>query len=85
MSHTIVMIGWDEIEGKTNTTYPPSVDVNYDANDDEIVALARKLNGDDGDDEPNWRMASIARGERSVTIEWRSARNHLATTQLIWW
>ena len=85
MAKSIVMIGWDEIDGEAHVSYSDDVEnadklPSHDCTDEELVSLARKLNVDT----EGWRVASIARGKRTVTIEWRSDRNHLATSQIIW-
>ena len=87
MAKSIVMIGWDEIDGEAHVSSSDDVEnadklPGHDCTDEELISLARKLNGDTKD--TGWRVASIARGKRTATIEWRSDRNHLATSQIIW-
>jgi len=66
-------------------------------NDEELVAFVRKHNSDEKDPDmpwgtdwrgqPNeygWRCADVVRGRNTALIEWRSDRNHLATTTIIW-
>ncbi|RKZ95267.1 MAG: hypothetical protein DRQ40_04030 [Gammaproteobacteria bacterium] len=68
-------------------------------NDDELVAYVRAQSDDEEDPteeddggkdwlgRPNvwgWRCASVMRGPNTATIEWRSDRNHLAVTMVVW-
>ena len=65
--------------------------------DEELVAFLRQQNGDEEDPDgvcgtdwlgrPNtwgWRCTSVTRSENTATVEWRSDRNHLAVTTVIW-
>lgn len=67
--------------------------------DEELVAFLRKHNGDNDSKDPDgqwgtdwqgqpneygWRCADVVRGKNTAIVEWRSDRNHLATTTVIW-
>lgn len=89
---------WDEIDGVArlaSTDHERNVDCGRDgmrsaevdlaitATDEEIEAMLREMFGDDGD-EPGWELMAIARGKRTITVEWASDRNHLAVNTLMW-
>ena len=70
-----------------------------DCTDDELVAFLRDFNGDDEDEDDfewgqdwlgrtnkwGWRCAAVTRGKKQAVVEWRSDRNHLAVTTVIWY
>lgn len=65
--------------------------------DEELVIFLRQQNDDEEDPDgawgtdwlgrPNtyeWRCDGVRRGGNTATVEWRSDRNHLAVTTVIW-
>ena len=92
----MLLISWDEINLEAIES-DLDVDLPVTCTDDELVAAVRKNNGDVEDPEvaggtdwlgrPNtwgWRCAAVTRGPNTATIEWRSDRDHLATSLIIW-
>jgi len=88
MDKALSIISWDEINLEATTTNEDGPD--QTATDDELLAHARAIYKDeeknDEDEEPeySWKAKGVTRGPNTATIEWRSDRNHLATTTFIW-
>jgi hypothetical protein len=95
----IIIFNWDEIGDADPPEYydkdgKPFI-LPIDCSDDELVAFLREHHESDQDvpwgvdwlGRPQsylWRCSSVARTEGGAIIEWRSGRNHLGLTTVIW-
>ena len=81
------IISWDELE--ENAVAVPG-ELPIASSDDEIVKHIREIYGDEGEEsdgyngEYGWELVSLTRGQRTANIEWRSDRNHVAITTIVW-
>lgn len=83
----MLIVTWDECCCETNTIVPEEDGIiPADSSDTDVIAYLRGILDAATDDNPQdgWRMAGIARTPATATIEWRSDRNHLAVTTVIW-
>jgi len=90
----VEVLAWDEIS-MVHCLYLDACDARI-VNEDDEGELALEINADDAtieaflrrlwhddEDEPGWTVAKISRGEATITVEWRSDRNHLAVNTLM--
>lgn len=82
----MLIVTWDECIGETDTIEPEEdAIIPADSPDTDVIGYLRCILDPEGQaPEDGWRMAGIARTPATATIEWRSDRNHLAVTTIIW-
>ena len=99
MKNEPIIIAWDEINGEPDISGCGDIPLilPITCTDRELVAFLREQNGDEEDPDgewgkdwegqPNkhgWRCAALKRSDSAAIVEWRSDRNHLAVTTVIW-
>jgi len=76
---------WDELDCSTTEMHEDELgenaDLTSDCTDGELVERLRAIHADEDD---GWRVDHITRRPQVAFVEWRSDRDHLAITTVIW-